>query len=215
MLRLLRFPRPSDATRSSSPEAVDPLGALAQAATRGDRKAQRTLLVSVGPALLRAVRGVLGTSHPDVEDVLQEAMAAVHGALPTFRGECRVLHFACRVAVRTALHARRRAGYRERYTPLVAPDELSELAGSEDSTSDAHATRTRRETLRHLLDELPEVQAEALVLHLVLGHSVDETAAMQRVPLNTARSRLRTALASLRARVTTDPAILAQLRLEP
>ena len=43
--------------------------------------------------LLRVVRGVLGTGHPDVEDVLQESMAAVHRALPTLNGET-VLHTA-------------------------------------------------------------------------------------------------------------------------
>jgi RNA polymerase sigma-70 factor, ECF subfamily len=213
MLRLVRFPRLAQATDPRPNEAIDPLFALARQAARGEEEAQRTLLVTVGPALLRAIRGVYGSSHPDIEDVLQEAMTAVHTALPAFRGECRVMHFACRVAVQTALHARRRAGYRQRYTPLTSPEELAELAGSEQSPSDVRAAAERREALRHLLDELPEAQAEALALHVVLGYSVEETAAAQRVPLNTARSRLRTALASLRTRVTGD----AKLRsiLEP
>jgi RNA polymerase sigma-70 factor (ECF subfamily) len=215
VLRLLRFPRPEPALEPSLVARVDPLAPLARAALSGDRDAQRTLLVTLGPALLRAVRGVLGAAHPDVEDVLQEAMTAAYSALPTFRGECKVVHFACRVAVQTALAARRHAGYRTRYTPLAAPDDLADLPSSEASPSEAHHAAERRRALRRLLDELPDAQAEALVLHTLLGYSVDETAAAQRVPLNTARSRLRNALTSLRASLAADPRLLALLELEP
>ena len=214
MLRLLHFPRATAPEARSASVGVDPLAELAALATRGDRSAQRTLLVTVGPALLRVVRGVLGSGHPDVEDVLQEAMTAVHAALPAFRGECRVLHFACRVTVQTALAARRRAGYRQRITPATAPEELADAPSGELSPGEAHRAAECRRALRHLLDELPEPQAEALALHIVLGHSVAETAAAQRVPLNTARSRLRTALASLRERVAADPALLSLLEPE-
>lgn len=211
MLRLLRFQRSARAAEHQTSAAVDPLAGLARAAARGDHEAERTLLVTVGPALLRAVRGVLGATHPDVEDVLQESMTALHAALPTFRGECSVHHFACRVAVQTALHGRRRAGYRQRHTPLVAPEELFDLALTEQSPSDLQAAAERRGALRELLDALPHVQAEALALHTVLGYSVEETARAQRVPLNTARSRRRTALTSLRERVTGDAKLLTLL----
>jgi DNA-directed RNA polymerase specialized sigma24 family protein len=53
------------------------------------------------------------------------------------------------------------------------------------------------------LDELPPAQSEVLALHIVLGYSVEETAAATSVPVNTVRSRLRAALAALRSRVTT------------
>jgi RNA polymerase sigma-70 factor (ECF subfamily) len=211
VLRLLRFHRHPEGDAGSSPEAVDPLAALAQSALSGDRQAERTLLVTIGPSLLRAVRGVLGAAHPDVEDVLQEAMTAALGALPSFRGECRVAHFVARVAVQTALSARRRAAYRSRYTPSVAPEELAELARDERSPAEARAASERIRVFRMLLEELPDAQAEALVLHCVLGYSVDETARTQRVPINTARSRLRTGLARLRSRVLGDPRLSAIL----
>lgn len=165
----------------------------------------------LGPSLLRVVRGVLGAAHPDVEDVLQESMAALHHALPGFRGQCRVAHFACRVAAQTALSARRRARYRTRYTPSVPPEEVAELALDDRSPVDARATSERLAAFRGLLEELSEAQAEALVLHTVLGYSVDETAAAQRVPINTARSRLRSALARLRERVHGDARLFAIL----
>jgi RNA polymerase sigma-70 factor (ECF subfamily) len=60
----------------------------------------------VTPHLLRVVRRVLGPEHPDVEDVAQESAFALMDALPRHRGECTILHFACRVALLTAMNVR-------------------------------------------------------------------------------------------------------------
>jgi RNA polymerase sigma-70 factor, ECF subfamily len=192
-------------------EAVDPWLALAAAAAAGKRDACHTLTVTLAPALLRVVRGVLGAVSPDVDDVLQESLVAVLHALPGFRGDCRTLHFACRVAVQTAMNARRRAHYRTRYTPSVDPDELVELARDERSPAQAHDEARRRGALRQLLDELPGSQAEALVLHTVLGYSIEETALATCTPPNTVRSRLRAALTLLRERIHDDVVLVEVL----
>jgi RNA polymerase sigma-70 factor (ECF subfamily) len=216
MLRLVRSrdgaPAPAVATAS---EQADPLRAVATRAVAGDDRAQRTLLVALGPVLLRVVRGVLGVGHPDVEDVLQESMLALCAALASFRGDCQTSHFACRVAVQTAMNARRRAAHRQRTTPSVPPDELAELAHEELSPAELLAAARRREVLRVLLEELPPVQAEVLALHTMLGHSVAETAAITGVPVNTARSRLRAALAALRERAGADAVLAEAARGEP
>jgi RNA polymerase sigma-70 factor (ECF subfamily) len=191
--------------------AEDPLRELAIAAAAGSREAQRTLLVAVGPPLLRVVRGVLGGQHPDLEDTLQEAMVSLHLALVGFRGECTTLHFACRIGVQTALNTRRRNGYRTRHTPSAEPATLAELARDERSPDEAIDAAACREALRALLAELPPVQAEVLALHILLGHTVDETAATLAVARDTVRSRLRAALVTLRRQVHAQPALLARL----
>jgi len=221
MLRLLRGGRESEAPPSPNPavqpapgrleRAEDPLRELATAAAAGSREAQRTLLVAVGPPLLRVVRGVLGGQHPDLEDTLQEAMVSLHLALVGFRGECTTLHFACRIGVQTALNTRRRNGYRTRHTPTTEPAALAELARDERSPAETIDAAACRETLRGLLAELPPPQAEVLALHILLGHTVDETAATLAVPRDTVRSRLRAALASLRRQLHAQPALLARL----
>ena len=165
--------------------------------------------------MLRVVRSVLGVGHPDIEDVLQQSMVAVHFALPAFRAECTVLHFACRIVVQTAMNARRRAGYRERHTPSVAPAELAELARSQESPAESLAAARRRQTLRQLLWDLPAAQAEVLALHTMLGYSVEETAAAVGARANTVRSRLRCALATLRARVQADDDLLDMVKGGP
>src|SRR5690606_25467042 len=103
--RLLPFRPPETAP---IPRGADALAALAEAAAHGKPAAIRTLVVSVTPTLLRAARGVLGVWHPEVEDVAQEAAMGLVTALPRYRRECSVLHFAGRIGVLTALATRRR-----------------------------------------------------------------------------------------------------------
>jgi len=215
VIRLVRRSEPAPSGVEPAGEGADPLRALATEAAGGNAQAQRTLMITLGPPILRVVRGVLGAGSPDVEDVVQEAMVGLYAALAGFRGECRTIHFACRIAVQIAMNARRRAGYRQRHTPVVAADELAELAREEMSPAELLASARRREILRELLGELPRPQAEALALHIMLGYSVAETAAATRTPLNTVRSRLRGALASLRERVESDSALLEAIREAP
>jgi RNA polymerase sigma-70 factor (ECF subfamily) len=188
---------------------------LAGLCRAGDADAQRTLLVMVGPAMLRVVRGVLGGGHQEIEDTLQDSMVALHLALPGFRGECSTLHFACRIAVQTAMNARRRAGYRARYTPAHEPDEVAFLAREETSPSDLAMAEQRRDGLRRLVSELPEPQAEVLALHAVLGYTIEETSAVTAAPVNTVRSRLRNALGKLRLRLQADGALHDVVRGAP
>jgi RNA polymerase sigma-70 factor (ECF subfamily) len=216
MLRLIASKAPpgdpsgsgSAATHAVEPSVSEPLAQLAALSRDGSLDAQRTLLVTVGPSMLRVIRGVLGAAHPDVEDTLQDSMIALYLALPGFRGECTTLHFACRIAVQTAMNARRRAGYRAQHTPNSAPEELADLARDDRSPAEIVGAARRREGLRQLVSELPEPQAEVLALHAVLGYTIEETAAVTAAPLNTVRSRLRNALSKLRARLHSDVALL-------
>src|SRR5882724_4369710 len=100
-------PNPPQSDRAPEP-LHDELAALAEAARRGDRTALPTLLSAIVPQMIRVVRRVLGAGHPELEDVTQEAAFALVDALPRFRGEATVLHFACRTAVLTAMNVRRR-----------------------------------------------------------------------------------------------------------
>src|SRR5262245_60593234 len=95
-------------------EPADALAAVARSAVAGDGRATRTLLVALGPHLLRVVRRVLGARHPDIDDVLQESAFAVMEALPRHRGESTIVHFACRIAILTAISVRRREATQKR-----------------------------------------------------------------------------------------------------
>ena len=209
MLRLLDNSRDSSraAPAEQSPGRYDALRALVVKAAAGERAAQRTLLCAVGPHVLRAVRMVLGVHHPDVDDVFQEASLALLSALPRFRGESSTVHFACRVAVLTAMNARRR----DRNVKYADRDP-GEAPGTTQSPAETTEQAERREALRELLDKLPPVRAEVLVLHVMLGYTVEEVSLALQVPINTVRSRLRRGLRNLRDHVRADHRLLEVIR---
>ncbi len=191
--------------RSAGPAKVDALADLAARAAHGDTGAMRELLRAVGTSLLAAVRAVVGRNAPDVEDIAQETMVAFVQALPAFRGECSVNHYVSRIAVRTAVAARKRRVVRENRADALE-DECSNDAYAASPGDEAWAAR-RRAALRTLLEELPEVQAETFALRIALGYSMLEVAQATGAPVNTVRSRLRLAKEALRRRIEEDPAL--------
>src|SRR5579863_9086763 len=201
MLRLIHGAGAAPAV--SAQRAVDDLAPLVREAQRGSRDAVRQLIVAVAPRILKAVRRVVGASDPDVEDILAEATYGLVSALPRFESECSIGHFAARIGVHTALKAVRTRKAR----PVTVAVDHAEAAASPaqgPSPLEQIVARRRRLVLRDLLGTLPESQAEALVLHVALGYTVDEIAAAIAVPVNTVRGRLRSAKTALRSRLTED-----------
>jgi RNA polymerase sigma factor (sigma-70 family) len=200
----------SAAAAPSAEPAFDRMSPLVEAARRHEPEAVEELLGLLSQPLLRAVCALLGRDHPDVDDLVQDALIDVVSALPSFRGECTLLHFAIRIAARKAIATRRRAlsvrGWLERFhvgeQPLRAPA---------PSPGEQLIADSRRRLLCELLAELPEAQAETVVLRALLGHSIEETAAITRAPVNTVRSRLRLAKEALRRRLENDPSSLELL----
>jgi len=124
-------------------------------------------------------------------------------ALPRFRGEGTVLHFACRTAVLTAMNARRRDRTRKRDRLRDALD-IDTLATGEPNPEARAVQGSLAPIVRQLLDVLPDSMAEALALHAVLGYTVAEIAEAAGVPTETVRSRLRLAKRALRKHILAD-----------
>ena len=182
----------------------DELLPLARAAAVGDATAAATLVARVGGSMLTVVRRVLGDGHPDVEDVAQEATIAFLGTLPRFREECRVVHFANRIALVTALETRRRLRSRRRWFEPGGRD-LENVPDDGLSSPLASTVSSRRRALvRQLLGELPAVIAEALALHFLLDHTVEEIGVMVSASPNTIWSRLRLGKQALRKKLQRD-----------
>ena len=210
-LRLVSPPAGRPVRSAPTSAAAEPLAAVSAAAAAGDAQAIQTLLMSVGPALLRAARGVLGPQHPDLDDVLQEAALGLLDALSSFEARCKVEHFAARIAVLKALDARRRRVRVERRSTELEPTLLADDRSPVECAVDAQ----RRELIEALCDSLPTAQCEALVLHAALGFTVDEVAEACEVPRNTVRSRLRLAKATLRDKVGKNPLLRQALEELP
>jgi RNA polymerase sigma factor (sigma-70 family) len=199
------------AARPSSPEpalisprtGADPWLALIEGARAGDSAATEELLAALAPPLLRAVRALLGPTHPELEDLLQEVLVAVIDALPSFRGESTFLHFAIRIAARKATSVRHRSHAVVGWLERLYRGERALITGPHSPGEETLAER-RRALLRTLLSELPDAQAEALVMRVALGYSLTEIAALTHTPLNTVRSRLRLAKEAAHARIVSD-----------
>jgi RNA polymerase sigma factor (sigma-70 family) len=209
MLKLLNH---FDATTEVAelPAPPDELAGLARAAAAGDPDAASTLVMHLGGSMFAIVRRVLGRRHADVDDVAQDAVIALLGALPKFRNECGVTHFAHRIALLTALAALRRARVRQRFTDGSGDGELDAEADDVASPWATTVSTRRRVLVRQLLDELPDVIAEALALHFILGYTVDEIAEAAAISPNTVWSRLRLGKQALRRKLEGD-ARLAEL----
>jgi RNA polymerase sigma factor (sigma-70 family) len=145
MLRLVRLVRPRVESRLGYKDELRP---LAEAAIHGDVVAQRTLLTALAPQILRIVRRVLGLGHPDVEDVAQEYAVELLGALKRFRGESSIRHFACRVALQSAMNARRKLGAAKRLLPEGQRYDAGEVADPESDVESRVASRAGIELLR-------------------------------------------------------------------
>jgi RNA polymerase sigma-70 factor (ECF subfamily) len=215
------LPKPADARDDSTSTESDPnerrpdeLLVLVRAAATRDPNAAGTLLTQVGGIVLSTVRQVLGPGHPDLEDVAQEASIAFLGSLDQFRGECSTRRYAQRVALFTALTSRRRLVAQARLVDPEAPLD-TKPTGPEASPLAETVAAKRRETLRKVLDSLPDVIAQALALHFILGHTVDEIAQATSSPPNTIWSRLRLGKQALR-RILSEKSELRELfELDP
>jgi len=178
----------------------DPYASLAAAAQQGDREALGQLLRVLAPRLRGAARALFGGDHPDLDDVVQDALIAVVKALPAFAGRSTVIHYAYRITVRVCLAGKRKS--RERFARYEPTADLEHL--TDDGRADL-LTSERRDAVRSLLDTLPDNQAETMAMRVCLGMSLAEVGAATDTPVNTVRSRLRLAREALRRRIEADP----------
>ncbi|MGA5580482.1 RNA polymerase sigma factor [Streptomyces thermodiastaticus] len=141
------------------------LTAAVRAAQDGDEAAFRTVYRSVHPRLLGYVRTLVG--DPDAEDVASEAWLQIARDLGRFSGDAdRFCGWAARIARNRALDHIRMRGRR----PVTGGDE-TELTGrpaESDTASEAIESLTTGHTLS-LIARLPQDQAEAVVLRVVMG----------------------------------------------
>jgi RNA polymerase sigma-70 factor (ECF subfamily) len=182
-------------------ERLTPLVLRAQG---GDSSAISQVVAELAPGVLRALTALLGRDHPEVEDLAQDVLLAVVVALPEFRGDSTLLHFAVRIAARKSVLVRRRRrsvlGWLESFWHGELPLRQGPSSAHEEMRGDR-----QRALLRLLLSELPDVQAETLMLRVVYGHSIEEISTITQTPFNTVRSRLRLAKEALRLRIEAEP----------
>lgn len=161
---------------------------LIQSAKQGDGGAIQALYGLHARRVYAVVRRLAGEDAL-AEDWAQEAWIRALRALPGFRGDSRFSTWLHRIAVNTALHARRS---RER------------RAGREEPLDDSFSSRPAAENtvlrlrLERAIERLPEGMRKVLVLHDVEGYTHEEIGEMLGVAPGTCKSQLFKARARMR-----------------
>ncbi|MFD9816688.1 RNA polymerase sigma factor [Streptomyces sp. NPDC059080] len=148
------------------------LTAAVQAAQDGDEAAFRAVYRAVHPRLLGYVRTLVGEA--DAEDVASESWLQITRDLGRFSGDAdRFRGWAARIARNRALDHIRMRGRR----PVTGGDEseLVDTPALSDTEGEAFAALGTGRTLR-LIATLPQDQAEAVVLRVVVGLDAKSTA---------------------------------------
>jgi RNA polymerase sigma-70 factor (ECF subfamily) len=147
----------------------------------------RETLTAIATQLLPRVRNLiryLVHGDQDVDDIAQEALVAMLRGLPGYRGQGSLESWADRVVARVAFAWLRRRKPRRAEAFDIDDADVTDSTALPDEY-------LRRRRLVELLDGLPQEQRYALVLHHVLGLSVEEIALETAAKVETVRTRLR------------------------
>jgi RNA polymerase sigma-70 factor, ECF subfamily len=157
-------------------------------ARSGDAAAIRELYDRYAPRVFAVVRRLAGEDAL-AEDWAQEAWVRALRALPTFRGDARFSTWLHRIAVNSALHARR--GRERRVSREV------EMPDAVPGSTPPPRTELRLD-LQRALDTLPAGMRQIIVLHDVEGYTHEEIGTLLGVAPGTSKSQLFKARARMR-----------------
>lgn len=168
--------------------------ALIARAREGDERAFRQLVQQHQQQVRATVIGMLG-DVPEADDVAQEVFVKLHENLNEFRGNAKLSTYLVRIAINLSLNEQKKRQRQQRR--VKALDNEQHPLQIEDINANPERFETR-DLLQQALDQLePEFRA-VVVLRLIDGYSVKETAEILDVPQGTVASRLARAQSRLR-----------------
>lgn len=155
----------------------------------GEGWAADALYERVHPTVVRTLRRTLRRQDDELEDLMQESFERMLRVLSErpLSGACNLPGWAAAVSAHVALdRLRRRARERRHHSP-EPPTEID--GGGPGLERDLDA-RERLERVQLTLGRMRPQYAEALLLHDVLGHDLNEVAEMTGTSVSAAQSRL-------------------------
>jgi RNA polymerase sigma-70 factor (ECF subfamily) len=188
------------------PSADDPTPVLVAAARSGDPKAQGELLRRHARLVEWALRRLVGTT-PELEDLVQEVFVEAIRGLPRFRGDARFETWLRGVAVHVACHWLRAPRRRTVLVALGTADPSTPGEVAEDVSA-----RLAFRRLHELLDRVSPAKRVAFLLHVAMGHSTREVAALTHSTHAAAKSRIWFARREITALAREDPLLAAWLK---
>jgi RNA polymerase sigma-70 factor (ECF subfamily) len=188
--------------QATAPRADAPDTELAALVARGETGAFELLMRRHNRTLYRTARAIL-RDDAEAEDALQEGYLQAYQAIGGFRGDAKLSTWLARIVANQALMRLRKRARRAQIVPLqpgAALEHLNEIPESGmDKTPERSAQRSEmRRLLEASIDALPGDYRAVFVLRAVEEMSVEETAAVLKIPPATVRSRLFRARSLLR-----------------
>ena len=155
-------------------------------ARQGDQAAFRQLVEEHESLVRSTVAGMIGNTA-EADDVAQEVFIRFYRSLNDFRGEAQVGTYLTRIAINLSINELKRRQRKTRWLSAIRREEGS-LAAEDFSMNPGR--QDLRDTLNKALQVLEPEFRVVVVLRLIDGYSVKETAEILELPQGTVASRL-------------------------
>lgn len=160
---------------------------------RGDERMAAEVYRRLLPAVEATLYRVLGRREPEHEDLVQSSFEQIILTLSERRyaQACSLKTWASTITAHVALKTLR-SRYRQRklFNLTVEPAELTEHASGDEDVERNVLLQREVERLRVHLSDISPDQAEAVLLHDLMGHALAEIATITGVSIAAAQSRL-------------------------
>jgi len=163
----------------------------------GNKDAFNKLILQLEPKVSATVYGMLGFCQ-EAEDVGQETFVRLYKSMSQFRGEANIETYVTRIAINLSLNELKR---RKRRSFLFIRQDKQELENYM-SGSDDQKNQETKELVNNAISKLKAGFKSVVVLRLLNGYSVKETAKILQIPPGTVLSRLARAQIKLKEILT-------------
>lgn len=158
----------------------------------GDMAAFRMLVERHEGKVAGVVKGLLG-DVPEADDVGQEVFIRLYESLASFRGDAALGTYVTRIAINLSLNELKRQKRKATRFGSLREAEEKETASADDAL---------HELLHREIENLEPEYRTVVILRMIEGYSVQETAALLNVPVGTVMSRLHRAQKKLKETIT-------------
>ena len=186
---------PETETSATAPAALDAANELLQRVATGDQRAFSELYDLITPRMLGLVRHVL-KDHAQSEEVVQEVLLEIWQTATRFDpNKGKAVTWMLTMAHRRAIDRVRSAqSSRDRDTKIGIRD----LSREYDSVSENVEIRIEHERVQKALNQLTDLQRQAVELAYYGGFTHSEVSTKLGVPIGTVKTRLRDGMIRLR-----------------